>query len=245
MSKVYIGIGHGGSDSGAVANGFKEKDLNLSVGSACAAYLRKAGVEVRQSRTDDRDVYINTKVREANDWGADLVLDIHHNAGGGDGIEVYHYRGGGTSKTLAENIIAEVVKIGQNSRGAKVRLGSSGRDYFGIIRDTYAPAVLVECAFMDSSDIKIVDTEAERVRMGEAIARGILKTLGVAIPSEVKGDINGDGKVTSKDYAEALKIAAKTKTPTAEQIERGDMDGDGDIDSRDARTIGRKAAKLE
>ena len=28
MSKVFLGIGHGGNDSGAVANGVKEKDLN-------------------------------------------------------------------------------------------------------------------------------------------------------------------------------------------------------------------------
>ena len=26
--KVFIGVGHGGSDPGAVKNGFKEKDLN-------------------------------------------------------------------------------------------------------------------------------------------------------------------------------------------------------------------------
>lgn len=32
MPKVYIGIGHGGSDSGAVADGLKEKDLTLSIG---------------------------------------------------------------------------------------------------------------------------------------------------------------------------------------------------------------------
>ena len=31
MSKVFIGVGHGGADPGAVANGFKEKDLNLVI----------------------------------------------------------------------------------------------------------------------------------------------------------------------------------------------------------------------
>lgn len=243
--KVYVGIGHGGSDSGACANGFREKDLNLSVGNACSAYLRKAGVEVRQSRTDDRDVTINTKVCEANGWGADLVLDVHHNAGGGDGCEVFYSRVAGVSKNLAGNILNEICKLGQQSRGIKTKIGSSGRDYFGVIRDTYAPAVLVECAFMDSRDIQIVDTENERIAMGEAIAKGILITLGVPLPELLKGDINGDGKITAADARLALQFAAGIAKPTADQLKRGDMDGDGRISSKDARIILRKAAGLE
>ena len=35
MKKVYIGVGHGGGDSGAVANGLKEKDLNLTTALEC------------------------------------------------------------------------------------------------------------------------------------------------------------------------------------------------------------------
>ena len=33
--RVYVGIGHGGYDSGAIGNGFKEKDLTLSIGKYC------------------------------------------------------------------------------------------------------------------------------------------------------------------------------------------------------------------
>lgn len=244
--KVYVGIGHGGSDSGACANGFKEKDLNLAVGNACSALLRKAGVEVWQSRTDDRDVYIKTKVSSANNWGADLVLDIHHNSGGGDGAEVYYSRVGGTSKTLAENILSEICKLGQQSRGTKIKLGSSGRDYFGMVRDTYAPAVLVECAFMDTKDIQIVDTAAEQKKMGEAIAKGILRTLGIAIPSEIKkGDVNGDGKVNSSDARDVLRATAGLDKLSAEEKKRADINGDGKVNSSDAREILRKSAGLK
>lgn len=36
MKKVFIGAGHGGTDSGAIGrNGLKEKDLNLSIARAC------------------------------------------------------------------------------------------------------------------------------------------------------------------------------------------------------------------
>ena len=53
MAKVFIGVGHGGSDPGAVASGAKEKDLNLSIALACRDELVRHGVEVMMSRTKD------------------------------------------------------------------------------------------------------------------------------------------------------------------------------------------------
>lgn len=179
--KVFISAGHGGSDSGAVGNGFKEKDLNLSIALACGDYLKSRGVEVQMSRVKDEDDDLNQEARESNAFGPDLTVSIHNNAGGGDGVEAWYSIVGGLGKTCAENILAEVVKIGQNSRGAKTRKGSNGRDYYGFIRQTKAPAVIVECAFIDNAtDIQIINTESKRVVMGEAIAKGILKTLGIA-----------------------------------------------------------------
>lgn len=178
--KVFISAGHGGSDSGAVGNGFKEKDLNLLIAMACGNYLKSKGVEVQMSRVKDEDDDLNQEARESNAFGPDLTVSIHNNSGGGDGVEAWYSIVGGLGKTCAENILAEVVKIGQNSRGAKTRKGSNGRDYYGFIRQTKAPAVIVECAFVDNAtDIQIIDTEPERIAMGEAIAKGILKTLGI------------------------------------------------------------------
>lgn len=37
---------------------------------------------------------------------------------------------------------------------------------------------------MDSTDVALVDTEPERINVGEAIARGILDTLGIAYEAE-------------------------------------------------------------
>ena len=53
--KVFLGIGHGGSDPGAVANGFEEKDLNLAIGLACRGELERHGVQVLMSRTKDEN----------------------------------------------------------------------------------------------------------------------------------------------------------------------------------------------
>lgn len=185
--KVYIGVGHGGSDSGAVANGFKEKDLNLEIAKACKAALERSGVSVKISRTTDGEIWLEKRIAECNKYKPDIALDIHNNAGGGDGAEVFHTIYGGTGETLAENILAETQKIGQNSRGAKTKKNSSGKDYFGFIRDTVCPAALVECAFIDNkTDVKIIDTAAERKAMGEAIAKGVCKTLGVTYKPEEK-----------------------------------------------------------
>lgn len=181
MAKVFIGVGHGGKDPGAVANGFKEKELNLDVADAVFDELERHGVYARLSRIGDESDSLDDRVKDCNEYAPDLAVDIHHNAGGGDGAEAFYHYKGGTSKTLAENILSEIVKIGQNSRGAKTKTRSDGRDYYGFIRGTKAPATIVECAFLDNkTDVQAVDTEGERTEMGKAIAKGILKTLGIA-----------------------------------------------------------------
>lgn len=180
MAKVFIGVGHGGSDPGAVANNTKEKDLNLSIALACRDELVRHGVEVKMSRAKDENDPLSEEIKECNAYGADLAVDIHNNAGGGDGAEVFHSYLGGKGKTLAENILAEIVNVGQNSRGAKVRKNANGKDYYGFIRETSCPAVIVECAFVDNAaDLKILATEGDRGKVGQAVAKGILKSLGV------------------------------------------------------------------
>ena len=183
--KVFLGVGHGGSDPGAVANNTKEKDLNLSIALACRDELVKHGVSVKMSREKDENDPIGDEVKECNAYAPDLAVDIHNNAGGGDGGEVFYSHLGGKGKTLAENILAEIVKVGQNSRGIKTRVNSQGKDYYAFIRNTTCPAVITECCFLDNaSDLKILATESQRKEMGIAIAKGILKTLGVAYQSE-------------------------------------------------------------
>lgn len=116
-------------------------------------------------------------------------MDIHTNAGGGTGFEAYHTLGGGKGKTLAQNIEAEIKAIGQTSRGCKTRANSSGKDYYGFIRQTTCPAVICECAFIDTAaDRDKVDTADKQAAFGRAYARGILKTLGIAAQPEQVSD---------------------------------------------------------
>lgn len=185
--RVYVGIGHGGYDSGAVGNGFKEKDLTLSIGKYCNERLKQYGIETKISRTTDCDSSIKSKVAASNAFKANVCMDIHINAGGGDGSEVYYSHVSPNGKKLAQSIVDATLAIRQNTRGIKVRLDKDCTDYYGMIRETDAPAVLVECAFIDNAtDIQIINTEAKRKVFGYAIADGVAKYLGVKMPSTSK-----------------------------------------------------------
>ena len=180
MPKVFLGVGHGGTDSGAIGNGFKEKDLNLSIALACNEVLTHHGIVVMMSRTIDENDNISEEIKECDNFKPDLAIDIHNNAGGGDGAECFYHHAGGKGKILAENVLAEIVKTGQNSRGIKTRTNSDGKDYYAFIRETSAPALIVECAFLDNyADIQILNTPDKQASMGIAIAKGILRTLGI------------------------------------------------------------------
>ena len=176
--KVFIGVGHGGNDPGAVGY-LVEKDVNLTMATACRDFLTSYGVDVCMSRTKDENDTVSQEVAECNAYGPDLAIDVHNNSGGGDGFEVFHTIHGGTGKTLAQNIEKHVKAIGQNSRGVKTRQGTSG-DYYAFIRETVAPAVIVEGVFVDTkADAAQADTLAEQQAFGVAYAKGILDTLGI------------------------------------------------------------------
>lgn len=197
MAKVFIGVGHGGSDSGAVANGKKEKDMTLKIADACRAYLEANGVSTKMSRYRDENDPVGEEVQECNAYGPDLAVDIHINAGGGDGFEIYHTVNGGTGKTLAQNIEAQVKAVGQNSRGVKTRKNSNGNDYYAFIRNTKCPAVIAELGFIDNlNDLKDFDEDHEMKAYGEAYAKGILVTLGMGSGATPPSNTTNPGDTT-------------------------------------------------
>ena len=205
MAKVFIGVGHGGKDPGAVGY-LKEADVNLTMALACKDMLEANGVTVKMSRIKDENDDLNEEIKECNAFAPDLAIDVHNNAGGGDGFEVLHSINGGKGKTLAKNIEAEVKKLGQNSRGLKTRKNSSGKDYFGFIRLIKCPAVICEGVFVDNAtDVQIVDTIAEQQAFGKACARGILKTLGVNV-SETTEPVKAEPTKTDESFKVKVSI---------------------------------------
>ena len=223
--KVYLEVGHGGSDPGAVGNGFKEKDLTLAISKHVTQALTRCGVECKAERTTDVDIDLNTTVKQCNKYAPDCVVSIHLNAFNKEaqGAEVYHSIVSPNGKKLAQNILDNIVALGVKSRGIKTKTNSAGADYFAIIRDTDAPAVLVECCFIDSADIKFVDTAAEQKAMAEAITKGVCKFLGVTYKAE---EVKKPAATTTKPATASVKagqavkltnaplyVTAKSKTP--------------------------------
>ena len=174
MTKVFLSAGHGGNDPGAVGNGLKEKDINLTIMLSCSEYLNKHGVSTIVSRTKDENDPVTDEVREANASGAKVAVSFHTNAGGGDGSESLYHSYSKEGKKLAELCEKHVKAIGQNSRGIKER------DDLWFLRGTNMTSVLCECGFIDNKkDKEIIDTKDEQKAFGIAYAKAILDYLGI------------------------------------------------------------------
>jgi len=92
MTKTaVVDPGHGGHDSGAVANGLKEENLTLDISKRVKRKLESkyAGVNVRLTRTGDTYPSLQARCDLANRLNAAAFLSVHINSGGGTGFESY------------------------------------------------------------------------------------------------------------------------------------------------------------
>ena len=202
---VVLDPGHGGGDPGAVANGLYEKNLTLKIAQYCKAELEQySGIEVYMTRDRDSDVGGSTATQELQNrvnvgkkYGADLLISIHINAGGGTGAEVYYPNNnynssiGSQGGSAATKIQAELTALGLYNRGTKIRNAvndkypnGSAADYYGIIRMSKLagfPGLIVEHAFIDhASDASFLKSETNLKKLGVADATGIAKYFGLS-----------------------------------------------------------------
>lgn len=182
--RVFIGVGHGGKDPGAVKY-VKESEANLQMALGMKEELEKYGITVGISRTREEDDPLSEEIKEANAFKPDIAVEVHNNAGSGDGFEVYYQTNGykAQSMRLAQCIEARVKASGQNTHGPnglKTKLNSSGTDYFGWCRQVQCPAVLCEGFFVDNAaDSADYNTTAEQKAYGKVYALGVLDYLGI------------------------------------------------------------------
>ncbi|MGB9825727.1 MAG: N-acetylmuramoyl-L-alanine amidase [Desulfofundulus sp.] len=182
--RIVIDPGHGGSDPGAVGpNGLKEAHVNLAVALKVAEKLRKAGVEVKLTRTNDVFIDLQPRCDIANSFGADYFVSIHCNSAGtpeAKGTETYCYKFGGKGEILAKAIQAELIAAtGRANRGVKTA------NYY-VLRRTNMPAVLTELAFISNpEEERLLGSPDYQEKCATAIARGIGKVIGVKIIQEV------------------------------------------------------------
>ena len=174
LKRVFVEAGHGGSDPGAVKY-VKESDSNIKVTNHMCAYLTdNYECEVYKDITADS---INTVTSRANNWGADLFISNHFNAGGGNGYEalVYAEKNRGLGQIFEKHVKA----VGQNSRGVKLRPD------LGVLRLTNMPAILNEGAFVDNlADIQDWNDDAELKVLGIAYAKAAAEYLSLPVKAK-------------------------------------------------------------
>ena len=186
---VYLDAGHGGYDPGASYFGISEKSLTLAIQSRVKAKLEAEGYQVVTTRTSDTYVDLIDRSRAANASESDIFVSIHINASGSSaaqGIETYYYqpyaeypsRINATyhanptrlsmSDTLANAIQSSLINAtGAQNQGVK-------RQTFAVLRETTAPAVLLELGFLSNpQEAARLNTSAYQETLANAIVAGI------------------------------------------------------------------------
>ncbi|WP_101773106.1 N-acetylmuramoyl-L-alanine amidase [Peptostreptococcus faecalis] len=181
---IVIDPGHGGKDSGSVGlNGIKEKDWTLITALACADYLTKAGANVIMTRKTDTYPSLEDRAVLSNKNKAVFFCSIHYNKGGdvvnsatgeqsGTGVEVFRGEGALANKA-SNNVINSILeKFNLRNRGSK-----DGTHLY-VVRNTDAPAILVEGGFISNSkDVNMLNSESALKTMGIQIAKGIVASF--------------------------------------------------------------------
>lgn len=183
---IGIDAGHGRYTSGKRCDRrydsyeTREWVLNSRVAGYVQQYLSEYK-NVSTIRLDDTtgntDVPLSTRCRNANRQKCELVVSIHHNAGGGNGLETYVWNGSQLPQRTVD--IAQTIHnacisaTGQKNRGLK-------RADFAMVRDTYMDACLVEGGFMDNpEDTPRILTDDFARKYARGIANGIAQYYGL------------------------------------------------------------------
>lgn len=171
---ITVDPGHGGREYGAIGClGEKEKDINLKIALKLKDKLQARGAQVIMTRTDDKDVSLNDRVKTANDNNSEIFISIHANALPDSlldkeirGTEVYYFYP--QAKKLAKNILKSIVKeTGTKDNGVK---GES----FAVVRNTNAVSVLIETGYIiDPEDNELLINNEFQDNMAKAIVTGL------------------------------------------------------------------------
>lgn len=202
--KVFLDAGHGGKDPGALGNGMKEKDINLSVTLKVGNILANHGISVGYSRTTDVFLELVDRAKKANNFGADIFVSIHCNAAentAAQGVETYRYpnstNGAKLGKSIQDSIISN--KLCSKNRGTKTA-------NFAVLRLTNMPAALIEMGFITNKEDSLI-LKNKQNELAIAIAKGILNYLGITYKG---GNNMAADKNTPSDWAkEAWEWAKK------------------------------------
>lgn len=164
---------------------------------------------------------LNKIIKKCNANEVDLDISIHFNSGVNDyqgnhkttGTEVYIYSKNSKAKEYAEKVVAEISALGYKNRGVKVNA------QFYILKKSKAPAMLIECCFVDDKDdVEIYDYQT----MSNAIVKAITGQLYQEEQLEVVSDETiGEGEETptgNPDQLYRVQVGAYAVKENAERM---------------------------
>ncbi len=172
MMKILLIAGHGDGDCGACGNGYREADLTREV--AALLNERFRGVCAAEVADTSKNWYEYLGTHKYDFSGYDYVLEIHFNAGGGVGTEIY-------VTTSEQGIGVETAIVKQISNAVGYRNRGVKRTNFRVISRIKAQGVssaLLEVCFIDSaSDVNIY--QSRKTDIANAIVNGIAEGFGL------------------------------------------------------------------
>lgn len=221
--KIAIDAGHGLYTSGKRCmkkidkSETREWFLNNRIADELEELLKSYECEVL--RVDDTtgrtDISLSNRVKKANDWGADVYISIHHNAGvnggSGGGTEVYYYSSNAERKTQAVRLYNAVVSLTglEGNRSSKVK-----KYPFYVVKNTKMPAFLIENGFMDSTaDVPIILTQAHAEKTAKGLSNFLADQLKL-VKREPESKLIYKvqvGAFSNKNNAESLKNRLKAE----------------------------------
>ena len=208
--KILLSAGHNpGVDSGALGQGQQEANDNVRITDRVDLYLRSWGIDTIYQPNNIGD--LQAEINNANATlkvGEGYAIQIHRNAGGGTGNEVWTtaYK---NQIPLAKSILNAMTSItGLPSRGVKDIKTSNWP--LGWINFVNAESVLIEARFIDRDSI----TDADDMLDAYAIACGIADFLGVPRRPSVEQQ-----QIIDSENARALQEAAKAEAARLATIE--------------------------
>lgn len=190
MFKIAYCAGHylGTAGKRLPASLDKNKTKEWVLNDRVADHFEKAALEyegVQLLRTDDPTgktfIDIPERVAKANAWGADLYLDLHHNAADkiftGGGVEAFCYPGSTEGRKYRDAIYAAVI-AGGGIKGNRVNPLQEKK--FDSLALSHMPAVLMEYGYMDSKvDAPIILTDDYAKKVAYDTMAGIAKAAGL------------------------------------------------------------------
>lgn len=174
MSKFLISVGHTASgNTGCGATGYlNESNCTREIAPLVVAKLKALGHEAIKLQIDNSDQYDYVKrEQQANSIGGDMFIEIHLNAGGGAGTEVFTTNGSKAYDSAVRVSEAISNRLGIPNRGYKTTRG------LYVLNNTTMPAMLIEACFLDNeADYKAYNAEAIATAIVEGLTGQVLES---------------------------------------------------------------------